>query len=157
MTGAHGATVREAIAADADAVLGLYPLLFEPPGSEPPDWDPVAARERLLATIAGERSAILVAEDDGLAGLCSVCIDLDSIRYGLRCWVEDLVVDPGRRGSGVGALLLEAARGWAREHGATHLELDSGIARDDAHRFYERERPSWTGYQYSWWLGDRPG
>ena len=30
-------------------------------------------------------------------------------------------------------------RGWARERGATHLELDSAEARLDAHRFYERE------------------
>ena len=46
----------------------------------------------------------------------------------------------------------DAAKEWARERGATHLELDSGDARTDAHRFYERERPSWTSRQFSWEL-----
>ena len=43
----------------------------------------------------------------------------------------------------MGKALLDAAKDWARERGATHLELDSGEARTDAHRFYEREGPSW--------------
>ena len=48
--------------------------------------------------------------------------------------------------------LLDAAREWARERGATHLELDSGEARTEAHRFYERERPSWRSVSYAWEL-----
>ena len=33
-----------------------------------------------------------------------------------------------------------------------HLELDTGLARKDAQRFYEREQPNTTGYSYSWAL-----
>ena len=147
--------VREARPGEEGAVLAMYEWLFAPPGSVPPGWDPEAATPRLAAAIAGERSAVLVAETGtGLAGLCSAYVDLESVRYGKRCWVEDLAVDPERRSQGIGTALLEAARAWARERGATHLELDSGIARGDAHRFYERESPSWTGMQYAWWLGE---
>jgi len=32
-------------------------------------------------------------------------------------------------------------RPWARDRGEARLELESGPARVDAHRFYERERP----------------
>jgi GNAT superfamily N-acetyltransferase len=145
--------LREAAPADADAVLPLYEWLFSPPGSVPPGWDRAAGLERLRETIASPRSAVLLAADGAaLVGLCSVYLDLNSVRYGLRCWVEDLAVDPARRSGGIGASLLDGARGWARSRGATHLELDSGAARSDAHRFYERERPSWTGRQYAWWL-----
>ena len=77
---------------------------------------------------------------------------MNSVRFGCRCWVEDLVVDPERRSEGVGKALLDAAKDWARERGATHLELDSGDARLDAHRFYEREAPSWTSRQFAWEL-----
>ena len=52
----------------------------------------------------------------------------------------------------MGKALLDAAKGWAREHGATHLELDSGEARGEARRFYDREDPAWRGYQYTWLL-----
>ena len=34
-------------------------------------------------------------------------------------------------------LVAGAATGWARARDCTHLELDSGLARKDAHRFYE--------------------
>jgi GNAT superfamily N-acetyltransferase len=74
------------------------------------------------------------------------------LRYGLRCWVEDLAVDPSRRSRGIGKALLDAAKAWAAERGATHLELDTGIARGDAQRFYEREAPIAKGISYSWSL-----
>jgi GNAT superfamily N-acetyltransferase len=75
---------------------------------------------------------------------------MHSVRFGHRVWVEDLAVDPGRRSQGVGKLLLDAAKDWARARGATHLELDSAETRADAHRFYEREGPSWRSVCFAW-------
>ena len=75
-----------------------------------------------------------------LVGLCTAYIDLLSVRYGLRCWVEDLAVDPELRSQGIGADLLDRRASSGRASTAPrHLELDSGEARTDAHRFYERE------------------
>jgi hypothetical protein len=48
--------------------------------------------------------------------------------------------------------MLDAAKGWARERGATHLELDSALARTDAHRFYEREGAGARSYSFQWQL-----
>ena len=145
--------IREARPGEEATILPLYQWLFDPPGSVPPGWDPEAARARLAQTLAGPRSALLIAEDAGRpVGFCSAYLDLLSVRYGLRCWVEDLAVDPEHRSRGTGAALLRAAMDWGRERGATHLELDSGTARTEAHRFYEREGPSWTGMQYAWVL-----
>lgn len=145
--------VREATEADVDALLDAYEWLFEPPGSVPPRWDRESARAAIVRTLGSDRSTIFVSEDDGrLSGLCSACIDLDSVRFGTRCWVEDLVVDPGQRSRGTGKALLDAAKDWARGKGASHLELDSGTARTEAHRFYEREQPSWESKSYAWEL-----
>jgi GNAT superfamily N-acetyltransferase len=147
------ATVREARAAEEGAVVALYEWLFAAPGARPRQWDAERATAALADAIAGPDSAVLVAEDDGsLVGLCTAYIDLESVRYGRRCWVEDLAVDPNRRSGGVGGMLLDAAEDWARGRGATHLELDSGLARTDAHRFYERRGPDIVGYSYSWRL-----
>jgi len=77
---------------------------------------------------------------------------VNSVRFGLRCWVEDLAVDPSCRSLGIGKALFDAVKRWAKERGATHLELDTGVARADAHRFYEREAPHAKGYSYSWSL-----
>jgi GNAT superfamily N-acetyltransferase len=145
--------VREAREEEVERVLGMYEWLFAPPGSLPPSWDPGHAREALTEAISDERSAVLVAEHRGeLLGFATAYLELNSVRFGLRCWVEDLAVSPEYRSQGIGKALLDAARDWARERGATHLELDSGEARTDAHRFYERERPAWKGFQYSWTL-----
>jgi GNAT superfamily N-acetyltransferase len=134
-------------------VLGMYEWLFAPPGSVPGLWDPDRAREAIAETIASAESTMLVAEHRGdLLGFCNAYIELNSVRYGRRCWVEDLAVSPEHRSEGVGRALLDAAKDWARERGATHLELDSGEARKEAHRFYEREGPAWQGIQYAWTL-----
>lgn len=147
--------VRPARADEADAIVPLYEWLFAPPGSRPPAWDPDAAADRLRSAIASDESTILVAaEGERLVGICSAYIDLLSVRFGLRCWVEDLAVDPERRSAGIGAALLDAARDWAAERGASHLELDSGMARPDAHRFYEREGAIWPSKSFTWLLDD---
>jgi GNAT superfamily N-acetyltransferase len=64
--------------------------------------------------------------------------------------VEDLAVDPQRRSQGIGKALLDAAKQWARDHGASHLELDSADARVDAHRFYEREGAEHRSVAFGW-------
>jgi GNAT superfamily N-acetyltransferase len=148
--------VEHATEAQLEPLLAAYEWLFAPPGSIPPDWDRDRARGVIAEAIAAERAAVLVAvEEQGagsLVGFCTAYLDLHSVRFGLRCWVEDLAVDPGRRSRGIGAMLLSSARKWAAEAGATHLELDSGRERRDAHRFYERERPSWSSLSYAWRL-----
>ena len=144
--------IRAARPEEAEAVARCYEWLFAPPGSTPPGWDPATGAERIRATIAGPASVMLLAVPAGapIAGFCSAYIDLLSVRYGLRCWVEDLAVDPGLRSRGVGAALLAAARGFARARGATHLELDSGDARPDAHRFYECDGANVLGRSFGW-------
>jgi GNAT superfamily N-acetyltransferase len=149
-------TVRPARPEETDVVLAAYQWLFAPPGSVPPTWDEPRARATIAAVTRGDQAqlTLLVAvdEEERIAGLCSVAIDLLSVRFGLRAWVEDLAVDPARRSQGAGKLLLDAAKDWGRERGASHLELDSGDTRPDAHRFYAREQPSWTGRQFAWVL-----
>ncbi len=144
---------RPATADDVAALVAAYEWLFAPPGSTPPQWDPGAAAARLARAISSDRAEVLVAEADGaIAGLCTVYLDLDSVRFGSRAWVEDLAIDPSQRSRGLGKALLDAAKDWAGGHGATHLELDSGEARADAHRFYERESPTWRSICFGWEL-----
>lgn len=60
------------------------------------------------------------------------------IPTGLRAWIEDVVVDEGARGQGVGAALTQAAVRLAREAGARTVDLTSRPAREAANRLYER-------------------
>jgi GNAT superfamily N-acetyltransferase len=145
--------VHPARAEQIDELVAAYDWLFAPPGSKPPMWDAAAATERLRAAIESDAAEVFIADPDGaIAGFVTVYDEFESVRFGHRAWVEDLAVDPGRRSQGLGKALLDAAKDWARSRGATHLELDSAETRADAHRFYEREEPSWKSVSFGWLL-----
>jgi GNAT superfamily N-acetyltransferase len=145
--------VRAARPDDIPAVIQLYAWLFAPPGSKPASWDERRAAVALGDAVESHDSVVLVADDGGeLIGFCTAYQDIHSVRFGFRAWVEDLAVDAGRRSQGVGKALLDAAKAWARERGATHLELDSAEPRRDAHRFYEREGAAYRSISFGWEL-----
>jgi GNAT superfamily N-acetyltransferase len=174
--------IRIARENEVEKLIPLYEWLFAPPGSVPSQWDPKRAAVALSQAIESHDACVLVAvevddglqarerpaarparsqgvgeasgreSEDELVGICTAYLDMHSVRFGYRAWVEDLAVDPDRRSQGIGGRLLEAAKDWARERGATHLELDSAESRLAAHRFYERARPSWRSISYAWEL-----
>jgi len=130
-----------------------YDWLFAPPGVSPQDWSQAVAVGRLETAMADDRAAVLVADDeDTIVGFTTVYLEFVSVRFGQRAWVEDLAVAPDRRSSGIGKALLDGAKSWARDHKADVLELNSGPARVDAHRFYERERPDGWSRCFKWKL-----
>lgn len=67
---------------------------------------------------------------------------------GRKLYVDDLVTAANRRGLGVGSALLGELQRRARETGCTAIDLDSGTSREDAHRFYFRERMSITSLHF---------
>jgi GNAT superfamily N-acetyltransferase len=130
--------IRKARFDDESEVLPLLEELFVAPGSKPRDYSRERATEAFRLAVSNDRMDVLIAFVEGKpAGLASVYVDILSMRYGRRCFVEDLIVLPDRRGTGVGAQLLEAACDWGRRFGCDHLQLNSGNARKDAHRFYK--------------------
>ncbi|MEJ7876713.1 MAG: GNAT family N-acetyltransferase [Solirubrobacterales bacterium] len=154
MSAEHAAEVRAAEPADIEELLEAYEWLFAPPGSKPHTWEARRSAEALREAIESRDAAVLVAtaSDGAIVGFVTGYLDLHSVRFGPRCWVEDFAVDPPRRSHGVGKRLLEAIKGWAGERGATHLELDSGDARTNAHRFYEREGGDGGSRSFHWSL-----
>ena len=147
------AVVRSATLDDVDDVLSMYEWLFAPPGSRPTLWDPVRAKAAIRRAVSSEAAVVLVAAfGDEFVGFCTAYDELESVRFGRRVWVEDLAVHPERRSLGIGKRLLDAAKDWARARGASHLELDSAETRADAHRFYDREQPSWRSICFGWEL-----
>ena len=64
-------------------------------------------------------------------------------------YVDDLSVTRTRRSAGVGSALLEHLSERARRMGCRALDLDCGVQRADAHRFYEREGMTMTSRHYT--------
>ena len=118
-------------------------------------WDPKRAAAALRRVTSSDESAARVAREVGeVVGMCVVYLDIESVRFGRRAWIEDMAVHPERRSSGIGTALPEAAKDWGRSRGATHLELGSAEARADAHRFYESARPTWRSVASAGGWGD---
>jgi GNAT superfamily N-acetyltransferase len=71
-----------------------------------------------------------------------------SLAWGHYLYVDDLVTLPDRRSKGYGSALMDWLRTHAKEQGCGQLHLDSGMQRQDAHRFYEREGMAKAGYHF---------
>lgn len=56
---------------------------------------------------------------------------------GHHLFVCDLVTRRDRRSEGHGTRLMEFLEEWARDRGCESITLESGLWREDAHRFYE--------------------
>lgn len=93
---------------------------------------------RLQEDEVGYRLALL-REDD-----CVTCVAgfrlCRSLGWGKYLYVDDLVTDKARRSRGAGKVMFDWLVLEARSARCAELRLDSALWRNDAHRFYLRER-----------------
>jgi ribosomal protein S18 acetylase RimI-like enzyme len=92
----------------------------------------------LLDRITGcDSNRLLVARlDKEIVG--ALTLVLSPLPSGLRARIEDVVVDAGARGHGVGVALTAEAVRLARQAGARTVDLTSRPDREAAHRLYLR-------------------
>jgi ribosomal protein S18 acetylase RimI-like enzyme len=111
------------------AVQRLLPLLSST--AEPP------TKADIARVVASEATRLLVARD-GARILGMLTLVMFRIPSGSRAWIEDVVVDDGARGKGVGEALNLAAIELARLGGARTIDLTSRPSREAANRLYRR-------------------
>lgn len=74
---------------------------------------------------------------------------LDKFATGRSLYVDDLVTTSSARSQGFGDAIFDRLLEAARERGCLQLELDSGVQRFDAHRFYLRRRMNISSHHFS--------
>jgi GNAT superfamily N-acetyltransferase len=67
---------------------------------------------------------------------------------GKTLYVDDLNTDETRRSRGHGKMLMDWLKREAKERGCGQLQLDSGVQREQAHRFYFREGLTINSYHF---------
>jgi GNAT superfamily N-acetyltransferase len=97
---------------------------------------------RFLAAYDGDRCV-------GVAGWRILALTF----AGRKLYVDDLVTTGDGRSKGVGHALLAELEARARARDCTVLDLDSGVQRHDAHRFYFRERMHISSHHFTKALG----
>ncbi len=73
----------------------------------------------------------------------------ENLAWGRFLYVDDLVTHPEHRSRGYGSQLLAWLRRYARREGCGQLHLDSGLQREQAHRFYLREGMIKASYHFA--------
>jgi GNAT superfamily N-acetyltransferase len=73
---------------------------------------------------------------------------LESLSSGAHYYVDDLVTAESGRSRGYGRMLLDWLKKEALFDGCASLQLDSGVQRHAAHRFYLRERMDITCHHF---------
>jgi ribosomal protein S18 acetylase RimI-like enzyme len=93
--------------------------------------------EDLTAIVTSEGSTLFAARDgDAVCGVATLVTY--RVPTGLKAWIEDVVVDEGARGLGVGEALIRAALDEAEVRGVRVVDLTSRPARTAAHRLYQK-------------------
>ena len=138
--------MRDAVPADRKAIAEIYRTLFEAMSNLQPQYIQAAEQDPdfILKIITESKKDILVAQCG--VQLLGFALVLMTHTPPYRCFVPhpyadllDLAVLPDARGNGLGTLLLQAVKGWAKAYGADYLELGALSNNQGAIRLYERE------------------
>jgi GNAT superfamily N-acetyltransferase len=138
-------TWRIAIATGPEEIQRCYLVMRE---LRPHFGDPETFVERVTRQQrAGYLLAYLEAENE----VCAVAgyRFLESLFSGKFLYVDDLVTCAQDRSCGFGGALFDWLVEQARQNGCDNLELDSGVQRFDAHRFYLVKRMKISSYHFS--------
>jgi GNAT superfamily N-acetyltransferase len=129
---------------DIPQLADLLSILF----TQEADFQPARTRQEQGLRLILESSQvgiIFAARDEGeVVGMVSLLFTVSTAEGGPACWLEDMVVRPDRRGSGLGSRLLQHAIDHARSSGFVRITLLTDRGNEGAIRFYERHgfRPS---------------
>ena len=134
---------RPVTQADVPALLPLIAEYQRHYGNIAPDDDHNAAFFGAFVT-PSDRGMLIGAYDDDddtagpPAGYTCLYWTFSSVSASHVALLNDLYVDPARRGAGVGEALMAAAREVARQRGCSHLRWCTELHNRRAQRLYER-------------------
>lgn len=127
----------EELLATREVMLQLRPHI--PPG------DYLAIVRRMMASDDYRIAAVL---EDGRVRAVAGYRFIEMLYCGRILSVDDLITDEHSRSRGEGRRLLDWLKEEGRAKGCVELHLDSGLQRENAHRFYRREGLTAIGFHF---------
>ena len=127
--------VRRATLADADAIWGLttaFATSFHPERSafDRGLADLVGRDDSFVGVAVSRREPSARSSTSGVVGYVLASSHVTLFANGPVVWVEELMVDPAERRTGVGRQLMDAVETWARTSGAAYVSLATRRASD---------------------------
>ena len=129
--------ITTATEADIPDLIGLLGILFAIEQDFTPDVE--KQRRGLTGLLASPSGQVAIARDArGRAiGLATAQLVISTAEGAPSAWIEDVVVEAGWRGKGLGRALLAYVLQWARSQGATRAQLLADLDNTPALEFYE--------------------
>lgn len=93
-------------------------------------------------------SLVYLEEHDTIQAVAGFRI-LDKLVDGRLLYVDDLVTDTSKRSRGYGSALLDWLVDYAKSLDCVSVQLDSGVQRAKAHRFYFRKGMKISGFHFN--------
>jgi GNAT superfamily N-acetyltransferase len=91
---------------------------------------------------------LVILEDEGRALAVAGIRLMESLHAGRFLYIDDLVTDSKNRSKGHGDRLFDWILEYAKKEKCKNIQLDSGVHRFDAHRFYLRKRMMITAHHF---------
>lgn len=91
---------------------------------------------------------LVAAYDEGAVRAVAGYRVMEMLWCGKILYVDDLNTDERERSKGYGKILLDWLKDEARAQGCGQLHLDSGVQREQAHKFYFREGMIISAYHF---------
>jgi GNAT superfamily N-acetyltransferase len=136
--------VRNATHQDIPALVSLLEALFSIEDDFSIDPEKLYRGVLMMLDGCGKHRCILVAQMDGrVIGMSSVQTVISTAEGGAVGIIEDVVIEQGWRGKGVGSGLLRSIEAWADQHGLLRLQLLADKKNFPALQFYRNR--GWEG------------
>jgi len=136
-------TVKIDLALTDEDIQACHPIMRE--------LRPEIARDDFLGRVRAQEAAgyhmAFARDNDNIVAVAGFRIG-ENLAWGRHLYVDDLVTATDKRSMGYGSALLEWLRHYGIKHECRQFHLDSGMQREQAHRFYEREGLSKAGYHF---------
>jgi ribosomal protein S18 acetylase RimI-like enzyme len=130
--------IRTAKEEDIPALAELLHELFCIEVDFQPHYETQAQGLKLL--LERDTAEIFVAEINGqVVGMCTVQIIISTAKGREVGAVEDVVIDVGYRGKGIGSALLRTLEEWAFARGLARIQLNADRDNHPALGFYRRQ------------------
>lgn len=76
------------------------------------------------------------------------CRLMETLIDGRLLYIDDLITDTSERSQGYGSALIDWLINYAKSQGCVSLQLDSGVQRAAAHRFYFRKGLTISSFRF---------
>jgi GNAT superfamily N-acetyltransferase len=116
--------------------VNVYEIMTKPIMSVPADMD-IRYIARLLHRVGMRRAP--VEENGQIVGMVNLLFTISTALGERVALLEDMVVSPEVRGTGIGAKLLSEAISLARERGCKRITLLTDRSNEAAQRFYAKQ------------------